>query len=58
MVDRESKAYFLARERQELEAAEGAKSVAAREVHLELAPNYARCARAAEANAALKHRRI
>lgn len=52
MVDRESEAYFLARERQELEAAVGAKSLAAREVHLELARNYARRARAAEANAA------
>ena len=58
MVDRESKAYFLDRERQELEAALAAKSVAAREVHQELARNYARRARAAEADAALERRRI
>jgi len=56
MVDRESKAYFIARERQELEAAVAAKSVAAREIHRELARNYARRARAAEADAGQERR--
>lgn len=51
MVDRESKAYFFARERQELDAALAAKSVEAREVHEELARNYARRASGAEAEA-------
>ncbi len=51
MVDRESKAYFFARERQELEAAVVAKSIAAREIHRELARSYACRARAAEADA-------